>query len=153
MSKTFIFKTRMSGFGTCNKINIGCGMSQNEQNIYFQNKNVRFRDMQHNNLTQNAQKLQKPSCDSPQTRIPCFENKCFAHFGTCHIMFIFSPCANVQFADMQYAHKIVKNISSPNSAKMLSFVIILLSSRILIAIVSKNVTPYYMLKNWFKIRS
>lgn len=29
---------------------------------------------------------------------------------------------------MQYAHKIIKNISSPNLAKMLSFVIILLSS-------------------------
>jgi hypothetical protein len=68
-------------------------------------------------------------------------------------MSIFGTCAHVQFADMQYAHKIVKNISSPNSAKMLSFVIILLSSRRFIVIVSKMVAPHYMLKFWFKIRS
>ena len=104
-------------------------MSQNEQNLYSENKNVHFGDIQHNNLAQNAQKLQKLSCDSPKIHIPCFENKCFDHFGTCHIMSIFGTCAHVQFADMQYAHKIVKNISSPNLAKMLSFVIILLSSR------------------------
>ena len=137
----------------CNKINIGCAMSQNEQNLYSENKNVHFGDIQHNNLAQNAQKLQKLSCDSPKIHIPCFENKCFDHFGTCHIMSIFGTCAHVQFADMQYAHKIVKNISSPNSAKMLSFVIILLSSRRFIVIVSKMVAPHYMLKIWFKIRS
>ena len=43
-------------------------------------------------------------------------------------MCIFGECMHVQFAEMQYAHKIMKIISSPNSAKMLSFVIILLLS-------------------------
>ena len=128
----------------CNKINIGCAMSQNEQNIYFQNKNVRFRDMQHNNLAQNAQKLQKPSCDSPQNGHSCFENKCFAHFGTCHIMSIFGTCAHVQFADMQYAHKKMKFIRLPNLAKMLSFVIILLSSRDPLCMRSNGPTSFGM---------
>ena len=113
----------------CIKMNIGCAMSQNEQNIYFQNKECDFRDMQHNILAQNAQKLQKPSCDSPQNGHSCFLDKCFAHFGTCHIMSIFGTYARVHFADMQYAHKKMKFIRLPNLAKMLSFVIILLSSR------------------------
>jgi hypothetical protein len=44
-------------------------------------------------------------------------------------MRVFGTFTHVQFTDMQYAHKIMKNISSPNSAKCYHFVIILLSSR------------------------
>jgi len=113
----------------CIKMNIGCAMSQNEQNIYFQNKECDFRDMQHNILAQNAQKLQKPSCDSPQNGHSCFLDKGFAVLRGCHIMSIFGTYARVHFADMQYAHKKMKFIRLPNLAKMLSFVIILLSSR------------------------
>ena len=85
--------------------------------------------MQHNDLAQNAQKLRKYLCGCLFLGHSYFEFKCFAQIRTCNIMCMFGIFTQVQFADMQYAHKIMKNISSPNSAKMLSFVIILLSSR------------------------
>ena len=85
--------------------------------------------MQQRIFAKNAPKLQKSSCDSPKNGDSYFKNKCFTIFGTCNIMCIFNTCHPMKNYDMQYAHKIIKNIPSPNLAKMLSFVIILLSSR------------------------
>ena len=89
----------------------------------------RFQDMKQMISAQTGPKLHNYLCACPFLGHSYFEFKWFAQIRTCHILRIFVTCAHVQFADMQYAHKIVKNISSPNLAKMLSFVIILLSSR------------------------
>ena len=85
--------------------------------------------MQQRIFAKNVPKLRKYLCGCPFLGHSYFEFKCFAQIRTCNIMCIFGVCNHSQIDDMQYAHKIMKNISSPNSAKMLSYVIILLSSR------------------------
>jgi hypothetical protein len=49
-SKTFIFKTRMSVFGTIITMISFCCIPSKQQNFYFQNKNVSFRDNNHNDI-------------------------------------------------------------------------------------------------------
>jgi hypothetical protein len=48
--KTFIPKTRMSVFGTINTMLSFCCIPSKRQNLYSENKNVRFRDYNHNDI-------------------------------------------------------------------------------------------------------
>ena len=74
-------------------------MSQNEQNLYSENKNVHFGDMQHNDLAQNAQKLQNYLCACPFLGHSYFEFKCFTVLRTCNIMHVFITYNHVQIYD------------------------------------------------------
>ena len=92
--------------------------------------------MQHNNLPQNATKCHKmpQNCKNlyatvPKTGFLISRINGLLILGHAILSVFFDICTFAQIYDMQYAHKIIKNISSPNLAKMLSFVIILLSSR------------------------
>ena len=74
-------------------------------------------------------KLKSIYADVPKSVILILRINVLPKSGHATLCVFFGEYMHVQFADMQYAHKILKIISSPNSAKMLSFVIILLSSR------------------------
>ena len=77
---------------------------------------------------QKGPKLHNYLCACPFFGLSYFKNKCFTVFRTCNIMCIFGTYTRLQIDDMQYAHKKMKNILSPNLAKCYHFVIILLSS-------------------------
>ena len=86
-------------FRGCNRRRIGWGMSQNEQTIYFWNKNVHFRDMKQRISAQNGPNLQNYLCTCPFLGHSYFEFKWFAQIRTCNIMCIFITCNHAQMYD------------------------------------------------------
>ena len=76
-------------FRGCNRRQWDRGMSQNEQTIYFENKNVHFRDMQQRISAKNGPKLHKYLRACPFLGLSYFEFKCFTQIRTCNIIRVF----------------------------------------------------------------
>jgi hypothetical protein len=64
-------------------------MSQNEQNIYFQNKNVHFGDCRMKVFAVFGRFGPNYCVACPENGHSCFENKCFTVFGTWRSRYLF----------------------------------------------------------------